>query len=97
MSHTSLPVFDLSFISSGEEPPTDLLQRMNKACRGNGFFQIVNHGVPISLQEIMLDVTREFYALSLESKEELSLSYSYKRRGKVRNFPNWRLPKMFMQ
>lgn len=83
MSLALLPIFDLSFLASDTQPSAELLQRVDKACRGNGFFQILNHGVPVSLQQDMMDVTQKLYSLPLESKMRLSLSSSHKRRGKI--------------
>ena len=86
MSCAQLPVFDLSFLSSGKHPSTKFFQDLNEACKANGFFQIINHGVPVRLQESILDIAKRFYALPLESKEKLSLSHSLNRLGKIETF-----------
>ena len=83
MSLALLPTFDLSFLAFGTHPSPELLQGEDKACRGNGFFQVLNYGVAVSLQQNMMDVTRKLYSLPLKSKMKLSLSSFHKRRGKI--------------
>eukprot|EP01018_Ginkgo_biloba_P035446 Gb_06449 [translate_table: standard] len=42
------------------------------ACEEWGFFQIVNHGIPVALMESMMGIAKDFFALSVEEKQAYS-------------------------
>ncbi|KAL7003759.1 Protein DOWNY MILDEW RESISTANCE 6 [Sarracenia purpurea var. burkii] len=48
-----------------------IIQQIGEACRTYGFFQVINHGVPVELVEKMLEVAEEFFALPVEEKMKL--------------------------
>ena len=79
--HASLPVTVLSFLSSGAGSSTDLLQKLSISCRGNGIFRIANHGVPVSFQESMMDVTRKL----LRFAARIHYSFEFSPKGAVRS------------
>ncbi|GKA67465.1 flavanone 3-dioxygenase 3-like protein [Tanacetum coccineum] len=68
---TSLPVIDLSLLND----PLRRSQATNEiqaACNKLGFFQVVNHGVPISVMQDALDVAREFFHLPSDEKMQFA-------------------------
>lgn len=47
---------------------------MRAACLEKGFFQLTNHGISVEWQDAVLEQARQFFALPLEQKMEISLS-----------------------
>lgn len=45
--------------------------QISQACQQFGFFQVINHGVPVETMEKMLEITREFFNLPVEEKMKL--------------------------
>ncbi|KAE8726236.1 Thebaine 6-O-demethylase [Hibiscus syriacus] len=70
VSHTNLsaqvPVIDMQKLSSQEER-----DRLHRACKGWGFFQLINHGVSTSLVEKMKIQVQEIFNLPMEEKKKL--------------------------
>uniref|UniRef100_A0A0D9VNV1 Fe2OG dioxygenase domain-containing protein n=1 Tax=Leersia perrieri TaxID=77586 RepID=A0A0D9VNV1_9ORYZ len=62
----SIPVIDLS-----NSDHADLVSQVAVACHSHGFFQVVNHGVPVELTLSMLAVAHEFFRLPAEEKAKL--------------------------
>ncbi|KAI9745430.1 MAG: hypothetical protein M1818_000964 [Claussenomyces sp. TS43310] len=76
------PILDFSaFTSSDPEARALLVQQIASACKDKGFFQIVNHGIPSSLQQEVLNKSEEFFALSNEEKMKLDKNQNNYQRG----------------
>jgi isopenicillin N synthase-like dioxygenase len=71
----SLPVIDIS--SSAARVATEI----DDACRHTGFFVVVGHGVPATLQARLDRLSREFFALDDREKAEIAMA---------RGGPAWR-------
>jgi len=70
-----VPIIDISPLAGGGEPARAAVSaRIGAACRDHGFFYIVGHGVPRSLQESLADLSRRFFALPLEEKLEVAMA-----------------------
>lgn len=68
----SPPVVDFSnFLSGDPERMQKCADEIGHACRTQGFFQIINHPIPLSLQKEMFKLSKEFFALPLEEKMKL--------------------------
>ncbi|XP_027347633.1 protein DMR6-LIKE OXYGENASE 1-like [Abrus precatorius] len=71
-----IPLIDLSPINYQEEhtiPETvssiqGLVKEIGSACKEWGFFQVINHKVPLDKRERIEEVAKKFFALSLEEK-----------------------------
>ena len=48
--------------------------QIREACLSQGFFQITNHGLPLSLQKEIFKVSKQFFSLPIEAKMELDKS-----------------------
>ncbi|XP_024371460.1 gibberellin 20 oxidase 1-D [Physcomitrium patens] len=65
-----LPVIDLSGLQGGSEATKlRLAKRIAAACSEWGFFQLINHGIPVAeLDEVQMQ-TRRFFELPMEHKQ----------------------------
>ncbi|KAF5615593.1 Oxoglutarate iron-dependent oxygenase [Fusarium tjaetaba] len=76
------PVIDFSDYLSGDQKRMEhCAAQIREACLTQGFFQIVNHGIPLSLQKEMFKVSKEFFDLPLEEKMKLDKSLNSYNRG----------------
>ncbi|KAB2602973.1 flavonol synthase/flavanone 3-hydroxylase-like [Pyrus ussuriensis x Pyrus communis] len=81
-----IPTIDLSALSTGLEEndlretdssPSDvsghakLVSEIGHACKNWGFFQVVNHGVPLELGRKIEDVAKKFFELPGEEKRKV--------------------------
>ncbi|KAM6544576.1 hypothetical protein CsatB_025312 [Cannabis sativa] len=60
-TQVSIPVIDLKGIINGERTRKDVIKKIREASELWGFFQIINHGIPIRVLEKMKDDVRCFY------------------------------------
>ena len=86
-SKVEIPVVDISlllknnykkdnkqFCSSVEE----VSQKINQACRTTGFFYIKNHGVPLEIQNDIVNVSKQFFSLSVDEKKKINMKFGGK-------------------
>ncbi|GFY91624.1 2-oxoglutarate (2OG) and Fe(II)-dependent oxygenase superfamily protein [Actinidia rufa] len=70
-----IPLIDLSVLSSNESSnPSStepLVAEIGEACKNWGFFQVINHGVPLEKREKLELASREFFAQSTEEKSKV--------------------------
>jgi isopenicillin N synthase-like dioxygenase len=71
-----IPEIDLSPILHHAVPnPSDienLVKEIGSASKEWGFFQVTNHGVPLSLRQRLEEASRLFFAQSLEEKKKVA-------------------------
>ncbi|KAG9459464.1 hypothetical protein H6P81_003972 [Aristolochia fimbriata] len=79
-----IPIVDLStLINNSDSHPdrrTRIVQQVGDAARRFGFFQIVNHGIPISLMNTTISAIKAFHQLPTEEKKK---QYDRSRKGGV--------------
>ncbi|KAG8379173.1 hypothetical protein BUALT_Bualt07G0060700 [Buddleja alternifolia] len=65
-----IPTVDLSvFITNGEEEGKRMAkERISRACSEYGFFQAVNHGIPLDLMSRAMELCKSFFGLPDEEK-----------------------------
>ncbi|XP_039070313.1 flavanone 3-dioxygenase 3-like [Hibiscus syriacus] len=68
---TTLPIIDLSTLQHPAQRSL-ALDKIQSACKELGFFQGVNHGIPLSIMNDALSAATEFFNLSLEEQMPLS-------------------------
>ncbi|KAF9591049.1 hypothetical protein IFM89_001259, partial [Coptis chinensis] len=70
MVNTSIPTVDLScFFNEGHEDDKKKAREIiSHACSEYGFFQIVNHGMPLKTMTRALELFKEFFEYPLEEK-----------------------------
>ncbi|XP_038697214.1 1-aminocyclopropane-1-carboxylate oxidase homolog 1-like [Tripterygium wilfordii] len=64
-----IPTVDLSGVDSDKRPV--LVQQVARACRELGFFQIVNHGIPLEVMENMIGAIKSFHEQPMEIKSRI--------------------------
>ncbi|WP_134592745.1 2-oxoglutarate and iron-dependent oxygenase domain-containing protein, partial [Pseudomonas aeruginosa] len=69
MSTPSLPIIDIAALA-GSDPAArrSVAVRIDRACREQGFFYVVGHGVEAQLVERLERLARQFFALDETSK-----------------------------
>ncbi|KAL2344874.1 hypothetical protein Fmac_006159 [Flemingia macrophylla] len=69
-----MPIIDLSPITnhtvSDPSAIESLVKDIGSACKEWGFFQVTNHGVPLSVRQRIEEASRLFFAQSLEEKRK---------------------------
>ncbi|KAJ4955698.1 hypothetical protein NE237_012481 [Protea cynaroides] len=55
-------------INLGSEEKSLISRQIGDACRSYGFFQVINHGVPLELTEKMQEIAQDFFNLPLDEK-----------------------------
>ncbi|KDP40305.1 hypothetical protein JCGZ_02303 [Jatropha curcas] len=76
ISHTAadakftFPIVDLEGVHKGLASRKEIVDRLRNASETWGFFQVINHGIPMSLMEHMKDGIRRFYEQDIDLKKE---------------------------
>jgi isopenicillin N synthase-like dioxygenase len=72
-----LPIINISALTGDQNHHEDrrsVAEQIHNACCEVGFFYITGHGVDVGLQERLERLSREFFALPLESKMEIRMA-----------------------
>ncbi|KAG4427863.1 hypothetical protein IFR05_016651 [Cadophora sp. M221] len=74
-----VPCVDISpFLSSASTPQSreNVVTEVRSACQRYGFFELIGHGIPISLQREILLCAERLFDLPLEQKQAMAMSKS---------------------
>lgn len=67
-----IPLIDLSALNSSDTGAiASLAAEIGDACEKWGFFQVINHGVPLECREKIDSVQRKFFGQSVEEKSRV--------------------------
>jgi isopenicillin N synthase-like dioxygenase len=93
--HT-IPVIDFTNIEKDPNTRKEIIKKVKEACETWGFFQVVNHGVPLNVLEDMKECVIRFNEQDSEVKKEIYTSdrtgtFKYNSNYDLYNSPvNWR-------
>ena len=79
-SSTDIVTIDISPLlsSTASQSSKDVvLDALRHSCTTTGFFQITGHGIPLALQQQVIQCAKTFFDLPLEQKNEVSLSKAF--------------------
>lgn len=66
----AVPLIDLEGIDEDRSPRAKVVEGVRDACAEWGFFQVVNHGIPVSVLEEMISGVARFHEQDSEVKKE---------------------------
>jgi isopenicillin N synthase-like dioxygenase len=82
LANSVLPIIDIGGLSSAALADRKAVaERLRAACLDNGFFYVVNHGVPPALIDALLEETKRFFDSSAAAKSAVDKSLSFCQRG----------------
>ncbi|XVE81804.1 hypothetical protein DITRI_Ditri15bG0095400 [Diplodiscus trichospermus] len=66
----SIPVIDLGRVKKDPATRKKIVEKVRSASKSWGFFQVVNHGIPLGVLEEMKDGVRRFFEQDLDIKKQ---------------------------
>lgn len=76
-SQGHLPIIDIGPLwreDSSDDQRQDCIRSIGQACRYQGFFYIINHGVDAALELQLEEVAKEYFLLPDQVKREISMA-----------------------
>ncbi|RMZ95217.1 iron oxidase [Brachionus plicatilis] len=68
-----VPIIDIAPLVDKSQKSSQVAAKIGQACREYGFFYITGHRVDKSLQAKLVELSRKFFALSLENKMKIKM------------------------
>ncbi|CAK8536694.1 unnamed protein product [Lathyrus sativus] len=84
-SNLSVPIIDLQDIRINPAQRVEVIGQIRSACHEWGFFQVINHGIPITVLDEMIDAIRRFHEQDADVRKKF---YTRDLKKKVVYFSN---------
>ncbi|AES62050.1 putative deacetoxyvindoline 4-hydroxylase [Medicago truncatula] len=84
-SKFSVPIIDLQDINTDPCLHAEVLEKIRSACKEWGFFQVINHGIPVIVLDEMISGIRRFHEQDADARKPF---YTRDKSKKVRYFSN---------
>ena len=78
-TQVSIPVIDLEGVKENPTTRKEIVEKVRNASKTWGFFQVLNHGIPVNVMEEMKDGALRFFEQDVEAKKQL-FSRDYRKR-----------------
>ncbi|KAK6278874.1 hypothetical protein POUND7_019141 [Theobroma cacao] len=92
VTQVRIPVIDLEGVKKDPGTRQEIVEKVRDASKTLGFFQVVNHGIPLSVLEEMKDGARRFFEQDLEVKKQFHTRDYTKRVAYNSNFDLYNSP-----
>src|SRR5437879_5005867 len=69
-----IPIIDVGPLVAGAPSQTAVATEIGETCRRSGFFYVTNHDVDDALQRRLHDLSRQFFALDLDTKLRIRMA-----------------------
>ena len=76
VARDALPIVDLAPLAEGPAGRAGVVAALRAACERNGFFYLVNHGIPIELMREVVAQGRRLFAQPAEFKQAIAAGHS---------------------
>ncbi len=73
LDFSSVPIIDVSALVTGSGDRLGVARALDAACRESGFFYVTGHGVDLALSERLEQLSRDFFALDLNTKMQIRM------------------------
>ncbi|KAJ1433748.1 Oxoglutarate/iron-dependent dioxygenase [Sesbania bispinosa] len=87
-SNFSIPIIDLQDINRSSDRRVEVVDQIRNASHKWGFFQVINHGIPVDVLDEMINGIRRFHEQDADARKPF---YSRDNNKKVRYFSNGKL------
>ncbi|TYJ17620.1 hypothetical protein E1A91_A09G064400v1 [Gossypium mustelinum] len=78
-NNDGIPIIDLTVVDDDPNLRREIVKNVGEACKKSGFFQVINHGIPLATTDEMINGVVRFYEQDDEAKKEIySRDYSKK-------------------
>ncbi|KAG4182666.1 hypothetical protein ERO13_A09G058100v2 [Gossypium hirsutum] len=78
-NNDGIPIINLTGVDDNPNLRREIVKKVGEACEKWGFFQVINHGIPLATTDEMINGVRRFHEQDDEAKKEIySRDYSKK-------------------
>ncbi|WCJ24001.1 2-oxoglutarate (2OG) and Fe(II)-dependent oxygenase superfamily protein [Euphorbia peplus] len=88
----SFPVIDLSGVNKDSSQHKEVVEQVRKASETWGFFQVINHGIPVNILEEMKEGVRRFHEQDSEIKKKFYTRDDTRKVGYYSNYDLYKGP-----
>ncbi|KAG8483229.1 hypothetical protein CXB51_022227 [Gossypium anomalum] len=72
-NNDGIPIIDLTGVDDDPNFRCEIVKKVGEACEKSGFFQVINHGIPLATTDEMINGVRRFYEQDGEAKKRFIL------------------------